>query len=86
MSRLRKTLAGVLPEETANCHLHRDKGMIWLAHCRARPKTFHIQIRYGFFYPIRITADVARYMEGEIGKGHSVPHSLGKMAGVSLLR
>lgn len=34
MSRLRKTLAGVLPEETANCHLHRDKGMIWLAHCR----------------------------------------------------
>jgi len=34
MSRLRKTLAGVLPAETAYCHLHRDKGMIRLAHCR----------------------------------------------------
>jgi ATP/maltotriose-dependent transcriptional regulator MalT/DNA-binding SARP family transcriptional activator len=34
VSRLRKTLAGFLPPEKANCHLNRDKGMVWLAHCR----------------------------------------------------
>lgn len=33
-SRLRKTLAGVLPEEKANCRLNRDKVMIRLARCR----------------------------------------------------
>jgi DNA-binding SARP family transcriptional activator len=34
ISRLRKTLADALPNNTAALYLNRDKGMLWLAHCR----------------------------------------------------
>jgi DNA-binding SARP family transcriptional activator len=34
ISRLRKTLAEALPENTAHCYLNRDKGIIRLAYCR----------------------------------------------------
>lgn len=34
VSRLRKTLARVLPEDTVHYYLKREKGMLWLAHCR----------------------------------------------------
>ena len=34
VSRLRKTLAQILPEDTAHYYLKREKGIIWLAHCR----------------------------------------------------
>jgi ATP/maltotriose-dependent transcriptional regulator MalT/DNA-binding SARP family transcriptional activator len=34
ISRLRKTLAEVFPEVTGHCYFNRDKGMIWLTHCR----------------------------------------------------
>ncbi|NOX79984.1 MAG: ATP-binding protein [Deltaproteobacteria bacterium] len=34
LSRLRKTLARVLPANTVHFYLKREKGMLWLAHCR----------------------------------------------------
>jgi len=34
VSRLRKTLAGALPKNTAPLYFNRGKGMLWLAHCR----------------------------------------------------
>lgn len=34
ISRLRKTLADALPDNTAALYLNREKGMLWLAHCR----------------------------------------------------
>ncbi len=34
VSRLRKNLARVLPEDTVHYYLKREKGMLWLAHCR----------------------------------------------------
>ena len=40
ISRLRKTLAEVLPENTAHSYLNRDKGMVWLANCRVDARDF----------------------------------------------
>ena len=47
MSRLRKTLAEVLPDTLANCHLFRDRGMIWLANCRVDALDFLDAARRG---------------------------------------
>jgi DNA-binding SARP family transcriptional activator len=40
ISRLRKTLADALPDNTASLYLNREKGMIWLAHCRTDAHRF----------------------------------------------
>lgn len=47
MSRLRKTLAEVLPDTLAHCHLNRDRGMIWLANCRVDALDFLEAARRG---------------------------------------
>lgn len=40
ISRLRKTLADALMDNTAALYLNRDKGMLWLAHCRIDAQRF----------------------------------------------
>ncbi len=40
ISRLRKTLASFLPGHSAHRYLKREKGMLWLAHCRVDARDF----------------------------------------------
>ena len=40
ISRLRKTLAEILPENTVHSYLNRDKGLVWLANCRVDARDF----------------------------------------------
>jgi ATP/maltotriose-dependent transcriptional regulator MalT/DNA-binding SARP family transcriptional activator len=47
VSRLRKTLAEVLPENAAHCHLNRDKGIIRLIHCRVDALDFQRAVKRG---------------------------------------
>ena len=47
ISRLRKTLAEVLPEDAVHAHLTRDKGIIRLAHCRVDALDFLGAVKRG---------------------------------------
>lgn len=47
VSRVRKTLAEVLPDNTAHHYLKREKGMLWLAHCRIDALDFLAGVRRG---------------------------------------
>ncbi|WP_306548822.1 hypothetical protein [Desulfobulbus sp.] len=47
VSRLRKTLAEVLPENTVHFYLNREKGMLWLAHCRLDAQGFLDGVKRG---------------------------------------
>ena len=47
MARLRKTLGDALPEYAAHGYLHRDKGMLWLTHCRVDALEFLQAIKDG---------------------------------------
>lgn len=47
LSRLRKALAGALPENTAQHYLSRDKGIVWLQHCRVDAHDFLDAVHQG---------------------------------------
>lgn len=50
ISRLRKTLAESLPDNTAPLYLSREKGMLWLAHCRIDAHMFLDGVKQGMVY------------------------------------
>jgi DNA-binding SARP family transcriptional activator len=50
ISRLRKTLAEALPDNTAHLYLNREKGMLWLAHCRIDAHTFLDGVKQGLVH------------------------------------
>lgn len=47
VSRLRKTLAEVLPEDSASLYLNREKGILWLEHCRVDALDFLNVVKRG---------------------------------------
>ncbi|WP_300156234.1 BTAD domain-containing putative transcriptional regulator [Solidesulfovibrio sp.] len=47
LSRLRKTLAGALPENAAHLYLRRERGILWLEHCRVDALEFQAAVRTG---------------------------------------
>ncbi|ABA87401.1 hypothetical protein Pcar_0140 [Syntrophotalea carbinolica DSM 2380] len=53
VSRLRKTMTQVLPDNTAHRYLKREKGMLWLAHCRVDAHDFLTAVNRGLRHACR---------------------------------
>lgn len=77
ISRLRKTLAESLSDNTASFYLNREKGMLWLAHCRIDSHMFVDGVKQGmmhyrlqeFWQAGNMFAAIAPLWQGEFAPG-----------------